>query len=393
MNQNVKTLLLLPSVGIWRIEGDLFFDRKFYDGLCKYASIWGGQLRVCMTVANTQPPKFGLVKHDDQHAPALIELLGINQKITTKHLQGVDVVLASADNYSMLGISELCQQMKIACVYSIEYILETRLQILWLEYGFGMQFIKSALWTLGTELKRRIALQKATGLQANGVPAYEAYSALVKKPMLYFDTRIEHNMLISDQQLDQRLSVLDKLQPLRLAFSGRLIKMKGADHLLEMALLLRKRQIPFQLDIFGDGDLFDELSARIKQETLSNQVYLHGAVDFKNTLIPYIKNNVDLFVVCHRQSDPSCTYLETYACGVPILGYANKAHAGILTKYDVGWQVPMNDVRALVAQISDLHVNRNVLKAKSKSAMLLAKQNDFDQTFRRRMLHCLNAVH
>lgn len=39
---------------------------------------------------------------------------------------------------------------------------------------------------------------------------------------------------------------------------------------------------------------------------------------------------------CHRQGDPSCTYLETYACGMPIVGYNNQAHQGILASNNAG---------------------------------------------------------
>ena len=391
-NNSSKILLLLPSAAVWRVEGNLCFDRKFYDGLSLYAETWPGEIRVGIRIDQGPPPKFGLIKHDEKSARARFVFLGADEEIQDAHLKDVDIVLASADNHKNFHVASLCQKLNVACIYGIEYILETRLQILRIGTGNLLQLAKSTVWLLYAELKRRSALKQADSIQANGVPAYDVYARFVRNPLIYFDTRIEEGMGITHAELDERLSFLDRNEPLRLGFSGRLIGIKGADHLVELGCLLRERGLPFSLDIFGDGELLPEMDAKIKSYGISAQVRLHGAVDFKNELVPYLKKNIDLFVVCHRQSDPSCTYLETYACGVPIAGYDNKAHAGILAKHDVGWKVKMNDVARLADLIIRLHSSRDEIKAKSRAAARFAMDNNFETTFKRRISHCIDIM-
>ena len=51
---------------------------------------------------------------------------------------------------------------------------------------------------------------------------------------------------------------------------------------------------------------------------LWGEVQFRGNLDFKHRLVPLLQNEIDLFVCPHVQGDPSCTYLETMACGVPL---------------------------------------------------------------------------
>lgn len=79
--------------------------------------------------------------------------------------------------------------------------------------------------------------------------------------------------------------------------------------------------------------------------------------------------------------------METYGCGVPIAGYANRAHSGILNMEDVGWGVRMNDIDSLAELIKHLNNDREQIKHKSRNALRLAVNNTFEKTFRRRIEH------
>jgi glycosyltransferase involved in cell wall biosynthesis len=188
------------------------------------------------------------------------------------------------------------------------------------------------------------------------------------------------------------LAFLDQNKPLRLTFSGRLIAMKGADHLITLANLLKQRGVLFRFDIFGDGNLLPMMKNRVEHYQLTERVFLHGAVDFATELLPFISNQVDLFVCCHRQSDPSCTYLETYSCGVPIIGYNNRAHQGILDIHDVGWSVKMNAINDLATKIEYLSQHREEIKQKAQTAIEFARNHTFENTFKNRMDHCLQVL-
>ena len=55
---------------------------------------------------------------------------------------------------------------------------------------------------------------------------------------------------------------------------------------------------------------------------------------FESELVPWMRQEADIFLSCHRQDDPSCAYLEAMGCGLPVLGYelpdaAQRAALGI----------------------------------------------------------------
>jgi len=389
---NQKSLFLCPSVPVWQMNGDVFFDRKFHDGILSYCSNWGGTVHLIMRVAENSPPDFGMVLFDVNTFPARLTLIGQDQEISEKHIGNASIVLASGDNYKNLHLSAITKKLGIKCVYIIEYILETRFQIVTMSNVSYWQKLKTIVWTLLSEMRRRKAFRLADGLQANGAAGYKAYSKMVGNALLYFDSRNSSDNNVSRSSLDARLLTLDNNAPLRLGFSGRLIAMKGADHLIEVARILKQKSLPFTFDIFGAGELALTLERKIEAYQLDGLVNLRGNVNFSEELIPFVKESLDLFVCCHRQSDPSCTYMETYACGVPIVGYANQAHAGILEQADVGWSVPMNDINAMAEKIIYLSENRSEIKNKAMNARLFSAEHTFEKTFSRRIQQCSDLI-
>ncbi len=89
----------------------------------------------------------------------------------------------------------------------------------------------------------------------------------------------------------------------------------------------------------------------------------------------------------HRQGDPSCTYLETLSCGVPIVGYENIAFSGLLQKADVGWGVDINNVIGIADIIESLDANRALIKSKSLIGFEYSCAHDFESTFKNRVKH------
>jgi len=107
-----------------------------------------------------------------------------------------------------------------------------------------------------------------------------------------------------------------------------LIKMKGADQLLEVARKLKQLKVKFEMFISGAGELEEMMHQQIVVNQFNDCVKMLGVPDFKTNFIPFVKQNIDLFVSCHPQGDHSCTYIETISAGVPIVGYANEAFLG-----------------------------------------------------------------
>jgi colanic acid/amylovoran biosynthesis glycosyltransferase len=379
-------LIIIPSVPVWKNEDNLVFDRKFYDGIALYTRKWDGKITCIMQTSSANLPDFGAVgiKRDD--LPFSCIPLAENELVTEDHIKGAALVLASGDAHDQLHISALCRKTGSKCVYVIEYIPETRYQIAFLSTKNPLIRFRRYFYIWFNEKKRIAAFRLSDGLQSNGTPAYYEYSK-IDNNLLYFDTRVDKKNNISDGDLKKRLATLPEGKPLRLAFSGRLILMKGADHLVRLALMLRDAGNPFHLVIYGVGDLESEMREYIESNGLESQVSMPGAVDFYTRLIPDIQEKVDLFVCLHRQSDPSCTYLETLSCGVPIVGYENRAFAGLLGLADIGWGASLDDLDGIAAVIRHLDSHREELAEKSVKSAEFARLHDFETTFQKRITH------
>jgi len=381
-------LTLIPSVPVWADGDAVVLDRKFHDGLTQYVAGWPGRVRCLAWRGTTALSGFGAVRARAADLPFDIELLDEHEAITSAHLEPATMVLAAADDHRQLHVAALCRQRGIRCVYVIEYIPETRHQINRLEAPNPFVRWRRDLFLLGRERARRAAFAACDGLQANGMPAHDAYQTH-GNCLLYFDTRMGRRSLVGDGALGARLATLQQPRPLRLAFSGRLIAMKGVEHLVEVAARLHARGVACEWTLYGAGELDSQLRARVRRLGLAHIVQLPGAVDFDTELIPTIQSRCDLYVMLHRQSDPSCTYLETLSCGIPIVGYQNRALCGLLRLARVGIGLPMDDIEAVVNALARLHSDRDTISRMSRAALAFARGHAFEDTFQRRVDHLI----
>jgi glycosyltransferase involved in cell wall biosynthesis len=163
--------------------------------------------------------------------------------------------------------------------------------------------------------------------------------------------------------------------------------MKGVADLVGVADGLRRRGVRFELEIFGSGPQEPALRRAIERLDLSAHVRLRGVADFHRELLPHMRERVDLFVCCHVQGDPACTYVETAAAGVPIAAYANEAFAGLLRQAPIGWSVPLGRAEALAELIARLERDRAQLAARAREALQFAREHSFERTFARRIDH------
>ncbi|NTW53614.1 MAG: glycosyltransferase [Chlorobaculum sp.] len=382
------SLTIIPSVPVWKKKDTFCFDRKFYDGLALYAQLWPGPVTCVMASSASPLSGFGVVEATPGTMPFNCIALKENEIVGKEHIQNATIVLASADAHDQLHIAALCQENGVKCVYVIEYIPETRQQIVALDNNNPAVRLHQNLFIRISERKRRKAFEHCDGLQCNGTPAYNEYREIPNR-LLYFDTRLSREQIIGDEELESRLSMLRNKKPLRLAFSGRLVAMKGADHLVQLAVKLKRLRLWFHLSIYGAGELEEEMKRFIKKHDLSELVTMEGTVDFNRQLVPDMKEKVDIFIALHRQSDPSCTYLETLSCGVPIVGYRNKAFAGILDLEDVGWGVELDNLDAVSWMILRLDQARQEIADKSRNTVKFGRLHDFETTYKKRIDHLL----
>jgi colanic acid/amylovoran biosynthesis glycosyltransferase len=381
-------LTLVPSLRARRLpDGRVRLTQKFIDGVNQFQRFWDGPVAVYMGQVENDTDDLDLVNVWPKDLPFRLEVLSfpeIERAITADRSA---VVLLSLDDFRQSHLGAICRRYGVACAYVSEYSPATREQIIDVTTRNPFKRIRRKFWEDAEEEKRRAAISSADGLQCNGTPTYDRYRELCPDALLYFDTRVTEDLLATEHDIRRRLSDRVPGRPLRLVFSGRLAPVKGATQLIDVAKELRRLKVDFHLSICGDGESKEAMNRAIEAEQLSRQVSLKGILGFRTELLPFVKSDIDLFVCCHPQGDPSCTYLETYACGVPIAGYANEAFEGIVRSSGSGWMTPVNRPDELARTIAGIRKTPEALLANSIAALAFAKQHTFERTFSRRVDH------
>lgn len=382
-----QLFMIAPAPVIELARGRLRLDVKFVEGMQMHVEKWDGPV-TCVLKRGAQSIPFG-AEYDPADFGFDLRLIDADALPSAEGTRAGDVIFAGADMFDVLHLAEPDQRPAgVKLVYSVEYDLETRLRIAALDRSRGgIGKLKSTIWLLNQERRRRRALRACDGIQANGYPALAAYGSMTDHGLLYLDGRMSAEMMCTPKEQSNRIARLRSGAPLRLIHSGRLEPMKGGQDLIPVAQELAAAGTAFTLDIFGAGSLRQEIAAAIASAGLGTQVRLHDPVDFATELVPFSRTQADLFLSCHRQSDPSCTYLESMGCGVPVIGYRNGMWGRMAQETGAGWALPIGQTKALAARISQLARTPEEVISASETGLKFAKAHDFQTEFSKRMDH------
>ncbi|MEM9067909.1 MAG: glycosyltransferase [Myxococcota bacterium] len=382
----MRPLVLLPALQATQEGSRIGITAKFQTGVEAYIAAWDGPVKVLMERRPSESENLDNVLVDPARLDFELAVVDYGDADLERHFSDAAVVHGSL-GYRQNGLPERCASIGVPFVTSSEYTLRTRRQIVRANTANPILRARREFWEAGQERANQRAVRAATGIQCNGTPTYDAYRDVSASALLYFDTRTAASAVLAEDALRERLARVHAGEPLRLAFSGRLDPMKGVQHLVPFARALRDRRVAFTLAICGGGSLQAELGAQIQAAGLQDVVALKGVLDFASELVPFIQREVDLFVCPHVQGDPSCTYMETLACGVPIVGFDNEAFEGIYQLAPVGWTSPLGDAEALANQVVAIDRQRSLLAVRSAEALALATQHTYESTFRARVDH------
>ncbi len=375
-----RLLMIAPAPVIDR-GGSVVLDVKFAEGMAAQAAAWDGPV-TCLLWQGAERIPFP-VEVDRAALPWDLVTLPEGAPLPPGTGQDHDLIAAAGDMHETL---DLAGPGRTPVVYTIEYTHRTRLDILALDGRIGpLRRLRRRLWLERHERRRKAAFRAAAALQSNGYPGRTAYGGLTRDLHLYLDNRMTADRYVTAAEQRARLERLAGDGPLRLVHSGRLDPMKGAQDLVPLAAALAARGLRFELDIFGDGQLKEDIARAVAARGLEDRVRLHGNVDFSTELVPWQRREADLFVSCHRQGDPSCTYLESMGCGLPVAGYDNEMWGPLCRDSGGGWAVPLGDVAALAARIAG--TPRAEIARAAEAAAAFAHLHDFETEFRGRMEH------
>ncbi len=378
-------LLFCAPAPVSRTPEGFRLDIKFVEGMRAHVAGWGGPIRCVLWEGAGEIP-FGRDYAPDDLGFELI-VLPPGVPVPDAGVDGAGAAMVSADMPGFAAMVAAITGRGVPVVAALEYTLETRLRILWLNRRSGgwARLGWRAFRTWMQDRRMRATLGTLAGVQFNGYPAFDAYGAKVWRPHLYLDNRMRPEMMATEAEMAARFHRLRQGKPLRLIHSGRLEPMKGAQDLLPVMTALRALGVRATLDIYGAGSFEGSLREGLAQ--FGGDVRLHGSVDFETALVPISRTEADVFLSCHRQSDPSCTYLEAMGCGLAMAGYGNRMWARLAGEAGQPAPAPMGQPRALAARIAAWDRDRASLIAAAEGGWRFAMAHDFDREFAGRMAH------
>jgi colanic acid/amylovoran biosynthesis glycosyltransferase len=220
-------------------------------------------------------------------------------------------------------------------------------------------------------------MRHAHSLHCNGYPIHAASKSYNNNRLLYLDSRMSGDMLMGNEELAARLAARAG-RPLRLLYSGRYEAMKGALDAVKVGLACLKRGLNIEMHCYGQGNLKDEM----RRLASGTPITVHDAVPYPELV--KISRTFDIFVCCHIQSDPSCTYLESFGAGLPIAGYANRMWTGLCAASNAGYCSSIGAAQKVARSIESM-LAPGLLDTLSWRALKFAEDHRFELEFQKRI--------
>lgn len=139
-------------------------------------------------------------------------------------------------------------------------------------------------------------------------------------------------------------------EPARLLIVGRIVYQKGIDLLLEA--LSGLTELPWELDIAGDGPLLPELRAMAEGYRIEERVNFLGWQD--KTALASVYRSANLYAYPSRHEGMPNVVLEAMASGLPVVASRIAGNEELVVDPETGILVPPEDSKALREVLREL---------------------------------------
>ena len=147
------------------------------------------------------------------------------------------------------------------------------------------------------------------------------------------------------------------LQNKKVIMIGRYNDAKGYDYLIPAWTIVHQKHPDWVLDVYGSGELHDQVVQWIKERNLESCILLHDPVE--NIMEKYLESSI--CVLSSRYEGFSLVILEGMACGVPFVSFDSPyGPRNIIRNGEDGLLVEYLNPQALADGICQLIENENL---------------------------------
>ncbi len=140
---------------------------------------------------------------------------------------------------------------------------------------------------------------------------------------------------------------------------GRFVKQKGQHYLVDLAVMLKKKNIPVKIIIGGDGPLKEELIALIAKNQVKDIVQLPGFIDDINRFM----SSIDIFVLTSLWEGFGYVIAEAMFFEKPVIAFNISSNPELVIPDKTGFLVETGNVNAIADKIELLYANKELMKA------------------------------
>ena len=145
--------------------------------------------------------------------------------------------------------------------------------------------------------------------------------------------------------------------------AGRLSSEKAQHYLIDLAVILKQKNIPFKIMVAGEGPRRNELEDKIKEHALQKHVILLG---FIKNIASFMKS-IDVFVFTSTTEGFGNVLIEAGSASKPILAFNMSTNPEIITSGENGFLVNHPDINAMSKHIISLSQNRDEITRLGKN--------------------------
>ena len=377
-----------------RVDNGMFrVDRKFHTGMVAYAQTIHAPLTTVHPENQAGSEAIDTIAVPVKDLPYRVMTLKTDAKsrLLDDQRSLLEQQIAQSDLvYGMgMGFAELARRHHVPYIMVEEYDLQTRIVVARTQVAGALhKLVRTArtAWHYAKELLPEA--RHALAIHCNGYPIYDALSSANDHRLLYLDSRMYADMVIAERALEDRLAG-DTAKPIRLLYSGRYEPLKGATDAVRVGIAAMQRGLNVEMHCYGSGSQLDEMKRLADSAPVAGRIVIHDAVTYPELVV--LSRDFDIFVCCHIQGDPSCTYLESFGSGLPIVGYGNRMWRRLSEQSGAGFWSPLRDPAAVVDTLAQLVGDRARLAAMSRKAREFALAHTFEREFALRT-EALNTV-
>ena len=366
--------------------GKLYVDRKFITGMTRYVQGLDAPIVSVHPALGENDRVMDLAEVPvDQLGYEVVTIDAPDGRVAASEQARIEDLVARSRLLVGNGYGLLVEARKqgVPYIMVLEYDLETRISVATLQARSRLRRLVRAIRTRMHHHRVYLPeVRAARAVHCNGYPVFDEVSPHNERCLLYLDSRMSRELVMTDEQLERRLATRAP-RPLRMLYSGRYEPMKGALDAVRTAIACRAAGVEVELDCYGQGSQAESMRRAVADAGVGDHVRVHDAVTYQE--LTRMATSFDAFLCCHVQHDPSCTYLESLGAGLPIVGYGNRMWQRMCRESAAGVVTRLGDIDDNVRAIAAFVDRPERLADCSRAAIRFAAAHPFEAEFERRI--------